>query len=259
MTKTEQLQNNINKYLNKKFINNNNGEYFTVIDYINAKNLTIIFEDGTIKNNVFSGHIKDGKIKNPNINKLSNTIIPSVFNIGYIGIGKWNSKNAYNLYIIWYSMFKRCYSKNNYQSYINCSVAERWHNFQNFAEWCEKNYIDGFQLDKDILIKGNKIYSEETCCFVSSEINKLFLKGDIKRGQYPIGVSYYTINNKYSSMLSINGIEKHLGYYKTPEEAFKVYKKSKEEYIKEIADKYKNEISEKVYQALYNYIVEITD
>ena len=139
----------------------------------------------------------------------------------------------------------------------DCTVDERWHNFQNFAEWYYDNYIEGYHLDKDILFKGNKIYSPETCCFVPQEINKLFTKRQSKRGDYPIGV----ISNK-KRFISIFTKEKkifYLGSFATPEEAFIAYKTEKENRIKEIANKWKGLISDKVYQALINYQVEITD
>lgn len=110
------------------------------------------------------------------------------------------------------------------------------------------------ELDKDILIKGNKIYSPETCVFIPSSINKSFETNKKRRGKCPIGV-YETKDNKYAS--SYKG--KHLGRYQTKEEAFQVYKQFKEKGIKEVADKYKDKIPNKLYEALYKYEVEITD
>ena len=134
--------------------------------------------------------------------------------------------------------------------------TNEWHNFQNFAQWHEENYIEGFVLDKDILQKGNKIYSPENCCFVPNEINVLFTKRQNDRGDLPVGVikSY----NRYIFQLSKNG-KRHRKSYETPEEAFQAYKQAKENYIKEIADKWRGKITEKVYEALYAYKVEITD
>ena len=142
-------------------------------------------------------------------------------------------------------------------SYIGCLVDEEWHNFQNFAEWFEDNYVEGWHLDKDILIKGNKIYSPETCCFVPLEINSLFTKSDKIRGEYPIGVSKK--DKKYQANVNKNSGFIFLGAFNTPEEAFQVYKTAKEDYIKEVADKWRGQITEQVYQAMYSYQVEITD
>jgi len=194
---------------------------------------------------------------------------PSKYNIGYIGIGKFTGgsyvKDSVE-YDYWDGILRRCYSeriKKMRNSYADCSVDEHWHNFQNFGNWFENNYnhkyMKGWCLDKDILIKGNRVYSEKTCCFVPNEINVLFTNGYIRRGEYPKGVSYKPKINKYVAQYQNNGVVTHIGTYNTPEEAFQAYKTVKEAYIKEKADKWRGLITEEVYQAMYNYQVEITD
>ena len=119
-------------------------------------------------------------------------------------------------------------------------------------------------LDKDILVKGNKVYSPETCIFVPKTINSLFTKRQNDRGESVIGTSL-TQNGKYRAYCSLinpkTGKSKyeHLGCYETQEKAFEVYKYYKERNIKEVADYYKDKIPQKLYDALYNYEVEITD
>lgn len=159
-------------------------------------------------------------------------------------------------------MLERCYSKEfhkTHPTYKDCEVCEEWLNFQNFATWYIDNYYvvenQTMCLDKDILYKGNKIYSPDTCIFVPQEINTLFVKRNKSRGKYPIGVYYSKEKNKYRSMLG----KTHLGYFDTPEGAFNVYKKAKERHIKEIADKYKCDIPKKLYEAMYEYKVDIID
>ena len=193
----------------------------------------------------------------------------SVYNVGYLGVGKYNveyRKNNKKCYNTWRRMIERCYSKNykkRYITYKDCTVYERWHNFQNFAEWFEKNYnseiMNGWELDKDILVKGSKVYSESTCSFVPKEINYLFTKRQNKRGDYPIGVNFHIKTKKYRASININGNQKHLKLCNTPEEAFETYKTAKEACIKEVAEKWKGLISDKVYEAMYNYEVEIID
>ena len=116
------------------------------------------------------------------------------------------------------------------------------------------------QLDKDILIKGNKVYSPETCVFVPQNINELFVKRNIDRGIYPIGVHLNKLNNKYIAQCAQGqGKIINLGCFNAPKEAFNVYKLFKEDIIKQIADKYKILIPQKLYNAMYEYEVEITD
>lgn len=118
-------------------------------------------------------------------------------------------------------------------------------------------------LDKDILVKGNKIYSPETCVFVPERINTLFIKKDNDRGVIPVGVR--RVGNKYRARCNYIAIDnknkrKELGTFDTPEDAFyKGYKLFKEDYIKEMAERYKDKIPENIYKALYRYEVEITD
>jgi hypothetical protein len=234
---------------------NNTGLNFTITAYKNSKNCEIQFEDGVIIKNVAYCAIKNGQVKNP--------YTPSVCGEGYMGIGKYVSRHngiktkAYNK---WIDMLKRCYSnklQHRQPSYKGTEVCENWKCFQIFAEWFENNNKEGFDLDKDILFKGNKIYSPETCCFIPREINTAFLKSDMRRGDFLIGVS--KPGKGFRAHLSINGKRVLQGNFKTELEAFKAYKTAKEIEIKRLADKWKSQITDQVYEALYNYQVEITD
>ena len=120
------------------------------------------------------------------------------------------------------------------------------------------------QLDKDIICKGNKIYSPDKCIFVPHRINSLFIKNDALRGDLPIGVGYDKRRSMYRAYCSIikkdgNRITQHVGYYNSPEEAFKGYKRFKEAYIKQIADEYKGKIPQRLYDAMYTWTVEEDD
>lgn len=135
---------------------------------------------------------------------------------------------------------------------------EEWKLFSEFRKWFDNHYIEGWSLDKDILVKGNKVYGPKTCCFVPNEINTFFTKRQNDRGKFVIGVVNKR-NNKYISSISINGHIKHLGCFETEEEAFDAYKEAKEGQAKKLADKYKTQLDPRVYEALYNYNVAITD
>ena len=163
-------------------------------------------------------------------------------------------------YSVWLSMLTRCYNERfllSNETYIGCEVCEEWLDFQNFAKWFNDNYIEGYQLDKDLILKGNKLYSPKTCCFIPQEINLLLVKRKNKRGKYPIGVS--RDKTKMSAHIVIKAKQCYLGNYNTPEEAFNVYKKAKQAHILSIAEEYKDKISTEAYNSLLNYTVSIND
>ena len=116
-----------------------------------------------------------------------------------------------------------------------------------------------WQLDKDILVKGNKVYSAKNCCFVPKEINKLITKANAIRGKLPIGVRLNKRINNYEAYISKNNRFISLGCFKNYIDAFNAYKIEKENYIKEKANKYKGIIDDIVYNVLINNEVEITD
>lgn len=169
------------------------------------------------------------------------------------------------VYKHWHGMICRSYSniwKARHPAYVDCTCVKEWLLLSNFKRWFDdpaNGYQEGYALDKDILVKGNKVYGPDTCCFVPQEINNLMLRKETQRGLYPIGVSRY--GDTYVSRGQIYGRVTHLGSFKTPEAAFLAYKKAKEQYVKELAEKYYKEgkITERVYNALLNYRVEITD
>lgn len=251
--------------MGRKLINREGQTYKTEEGYIlkilkcyDAKNYTIIFSDGTILHNVEYAQIKRGNLHNPNH--------PNVCGVGYYGIGKYNYTNNQKIYTSWQNMIKRCYNEKIQEkqaSYKDVIVCEEWKCFQNFAEWYEDNYnyetMQGWHIDKDILVKGNKIYSPETCCFVPLEINSLFVKNKKVRGGYPIGIHKY--KKRFVAQINKRDNKKrnHIGVFDTPEEAFQAYKVAKESRIKEVAEEYKDQIDPKVYEAMINWKVEITD
>lgn len=113
--------------------------------------------------------VKEGAVKDK--------LMPLVYGVGFIGDGEYGSRGAdEKAHKTWVGMLERCYC-DKYQSrqptYKGCSVCCEWHNFQNFAEWFYNNYVDGFQLDKDIKEKGNKIYCADACLFVSARDNSV--------------------------------------------------------------------------------------
>ena len=185
------------------------------------------------------------------------------------GVG-YNSGGAYKtnehgrptkVYSLWQGMIERCYNPKQLirrPNYVGCTVDERWHDFQVFAIWYDNHpYKDlGYQLDKDILVQGNKLYSPETVCLVPRELNMLFTSATRARGKYPQGVNYYEPLDNYCAAVRANGKSKHLGYFDCQDKAHEVYKKAKEAHVKEMADLWFGNIEPKVYEALMDWKLE---
>ena len=183
-----------------------------------------------------------------------------------IGIDDSTASSNQTAHYKWYRMLERCYSERylaKKPTYRGCCVCDEWLTFSNFEKWFsdpDNGYCERYHLDKDILVKGNKIYSPNTCCFVPQEINSLFIKDNSKRGSLPIGVTN-GYKGSFVAQVNFRSVIQYLGKYDTKEQAFNAYKKEKEVIVKILGDEYYKRvlITEKVYKALLNYKVEIND
>lgn len=173
-------------------------------------------------------------------------------------------------YSLWKDMLCRCYSPTAHKrnpTYASCEVSESFKHFSYFSEWVGKqigfNSIDdsgcNYQMDKDLLLKGNKVYSEAVCVFVPQSINLLLTKHNAARGAHPLGVSWHKQSGCYRAKCMVDGVQQHLGYYSTAKDAFYAYKEFKENLIKRVAREYQDQIDPRVFEALLNYAVEVDD
>lgn len=185
----------------------------------------------------------------------------------YDGLIKINGKHLKS-YEMWGGILDRCYNEEDRvknPTYGDCEISEEWKKYTSFKAFFdnpENGYTDGYAIDKDLISHGNRLYTAEYCCFVPQEINNLILRQDKHRGECLIGVHKPKDSNKYIAQMSkIGKISKHIGSYNTELEAFNAYKKSKEDYLKEMADQYYSEgkITKRVHDALYKYEVLTTD
>ena len=260
------------KYLNdvnykgcvgKLFKSLNSGD-FKIVKYNNSYNVDIQFLKTGFETSVHLGSIRNGSVKDP--------YLPSVYGVGVLGAKYPSTINGVNTkeYELWKRMLERCYSdalKKRYPTYEGCEVSDNFKSYEYFYEWCHKQVgfaNDGngnpFHLDKDLLVKGNKVYSEDSCVFIPSEINSLLIKSTASRGEHLIGVYWNKTNKAFRAMVSKNkGKQEHLGYFNTELEAFNAYKQAKESFVKEQANKWKSQIDERAYEALMNYEVSVDD
>lgn len=228
------------------------GEFCTVVEYKNSRKVYVVFDgyEGKTRE-VRASNLKDGSFKN--------FYRPIIEGVGYLGEGR---KKPYKKGVIsksyraWKNGITRCYgeaSKNN--SYNECSFCEYFLEYQNFAEWYEshESYGLGYHLDKDLLVRGNKIYSPETCTMLPIEINQaigISEIGDLPQGVWKHGYGY-CCGVKYAH----KKLRTYIGFYDTPEEASAAYVKAKEDYIHSLAEKWKGKIEDRAYQALLNWTV----
>ena len=256
-----QQQRNKEKYEGLIFESNHYG-FAKVLTYINNACVEVEFCETGYKTFTNLSQIKSGEVKD--------LLQVSIAGVGMLGKDFKNKDAKTKTYQTWIKMIQRCYSdiKNiRNRTYEDCHISKNFLNFSEFKGWCNSQIgfysFDekgkGFQLDKDILFKGNKIYSEDTCCFIPQEINTLLLTSKRIRGDNPIGVFYHNRDKKYVAKCKVNNKTVHLGYHLTATEAFFAYKEFKESYIKEVANKWKDQIDPRVYEALTSWEVSIND
>ena len=228
---------------------------FEVISIESYKRIFVKFSDTGYEAWAQGGQITDGRI--------SDKLTPTVYGVGILGEIDFNLRGLKS-YKIWHSMMQRCYDKSSdrsirNKSYTDTTVCSEWHYYLNFKSWFDINYIEGYCLDKDLTILGNKEYSESACCFIPNEINCLLIHPRLSNtGIYPVGVHLDSESGKFVAQLSMQGRKrKFLGYHYTPEEAFKAYKEAKEIFIKKVALEYyqQGKINNIIYNNLINYKV----
>ena len=256
------------KYLNDvsykdcvgKILKSKNSGDFKIVKYSDAYDVGIQFINTGFETVARLGDIKNGEVKDP--------YLPSVFGVGVLG-AKYSTRVNDVLtkeYVLWCDMLRRCYSdayKKRKPTYEGCEVSNNFLHYEYFYEWCNEQVgfdNEGWHLDKDLLIKGNKVYSESTCVFIPQEINKVLVKREASRGEYLIGVSWNKKASAFVARVNKNkGKREYLGCFNTEIEAFNAYKTAKEAFVKEQAEKYKPQIDDRAYNALMNYEVNIDD
>lgn len=180
---------------------------------------------------------------------------------------KENGKTTH-IYSIWRGMLLRCYcpvTQAKKPTYIGCSVDERFLKFQSFAEWASMQVgIDkDWQLDKDILIIGNRVYGPDTCVMAPPELNKAMRRAVTRKDGLPIGVTLSQRGKPYRARVYLDNGRCSVGQYDTVQEAYIAHLKVKCKHMRCLADKWRKEIPEKLYDAILGNVAkweaEITD
>lgn len=164
------------------------------------------------------------------------------------GINDLGRENKW--YCVWKGILERCFNEHwlsTHESYRGTTVCDEWLTLSAFSEWCENNggIINELQIDKDVLIPGNKHYSPDTCVFITPALNSLMLMNKKTRSKYGIGVTLD--GNRFQSRIKINNQTVRIGRFDTPIEASFAYIKKKCEVIREAG---RNHLDERVNKAL---------
>lgn len=239
------------------------GTKMIIVEYYSCNNIIVEFQD-EYKTRVSASYqtFKNSEIHNPYDKTLCG--------VGYLGIGKHQTKESgkdSKKYITWKAMIQRCYDENfqiKNPTYKNCSVCDKWHNFQNFGDWFDENFYQVEEeimcLDKDIIMKGNKIYCPEYCCFLPKSINSSFIGKKRSNTNSLLGVVYLEKDDVYQVQCkTINGKRTYLGRFKDKQEAFSVYLSERYKTIRQYIDKYNNYLPNKIKSALLNYEFDMED
>ena len=177
-----------------------------IISYTTSKSVLVRF--------VSTGYEVETNTQNIRTGRIKDRLTKTVHGVGCIGDGKHkptSGRNRTKAYSVWCGIIARCYSVNDrekYKWYNDCSVSAEWLNFQNFADWYEKQpnaNREYFDIDKDVLIHGNRVYSKDACMLVHKDVNYLFLCDNDK--SLPVGVCYDKLANGYRSSCYHSGVE----------------------------------------------------
>ena len=244
------------KYVGEVFKSNNFG-YFEVIEYRAANDVVIRFLQTGWVDTVSLSQVGTGLVKD--------CMQATILSVGIVGNRLSKEEMQHKAFKNWHRILIRCYDEKQQEkqpTYKGCYVSDYFLKYQNFKEWYtqQPNWDNPkYVLDKDLLVKGNKVYSPDTCCFIPVEINSLLTTTNKRRGDTPIGVCVRKKRKGYQACLRINGKDRHLGSFDCPIRAFEAYKVAREAYYKEKAEQWKGKISGEAYEALKNRKVEITD
>lgn len=183
--------------------------------------------------------------------------------LGYVN-GKLKQKRVWicPYYRVWYNMIVRCYSSKFQErnpTYKGCTVSEGWLTFSVFKRWMQCQDWEGKQLDKDLLFEGNKVYSAETCVFVTQMVNSFTIDCGSARGEWLIGVYWNKEKNKFMSRCRnpFTKKQEYLGYFTSELESHQAWVKRKLELAYELAPIQTDErVAKALIEQYTNYKVE---
>lgn len=237
--------------------NNKADHYYKNIYPMNEKQYAAVLErynDGAeITDEVIADIVNDILYKADDwyANKWKRTVL----GIGYLGCNDAEATMDNYIYSKWFNMMQRCYDENTHKLkpyYATCTAEIEWHNFSNYREWHKENAMDDrkVDLDKDVLVQGNTVYSSETCTLIPHFTNTIF---EGRGTDTNITLNHDT--GKYDVIMSVLGKKEEVGAFETEEEARQGYIDYKQDYIRDFAETCKGKVPNKTYEAMMNWKV----
>lgn len=195
-------------------------------------------------------------------NRVKDYMMPTFYDVGYLERPTKNIRDPISNkgLFIWAGMLKRCYNNDLVArpNYEGCRASEKWKSYYNFYLWYKVQvdkgfYQPGYQLDKDLLVIGNKLYSEDTCVFSPFQLNSLLQVKVRSEGNYLPGVNFDKSRSKFKSEVNFKG-KRYYGVRRETElEAFLDYKTVKEQLVREEGAKWKGLLPDRAVDSLMNY------
>lgn len=243
------------KEANPGFIRNKNqyeGLFFStkkwgileVVRYMDNKNVVVRFITTGTERSVSLQSIQQGDVKDWGL--------PTVYGVGILGL-PGVCKTMRRAYKVWTSILFRSYVDEKRADHLKTSLSDEWIYFPNFLEWYNDNYVEGWELDKDLLGEGSRIYSKDTCAFLPREVNQFLVVSKGSEGEISRGFYYNHERNKYVTCFSIKKVNYTHKGFETAKEAQEEFNRFKKETAKHYAEKYRYGLSERAYNKLVNF------
>lgn len=228
-------------------LNSGDCEVINVLD----KKAIVKFCDG-VEVLACKSSIRCGEVWNKNV--------PGVVGVGILGYGDFSFTEHKVAYNKWVGALVRSSSEDfklKNTAYKDCSISADWLNFQKFA----RDYYamhgssnKNWQLDKDVLVKDNKHYSNSTCCLLPQEINCITVRRAKLLGDLPQGVEGH--GNKFIVRAKQGDKRVVLLSTYSLEDAYNCSSENRTNRIRNLALKYKKDLCPKVFESLINYEVD---
>lgn len=209
-----------------------------VIAYNGVMSVTLKFLETGYETSTQSGHILRGNVRD--------RLKPIFYGRGFMGEGPHKGSSKSKAYTTWMGMFNRCYGGVNIP-YLGCEVDPQWYNFQEFAEWCswQLGYDEwSWPLEKDIIVKNNRVYGPEFCAFVPREINSSVVNTKNVRG--------WTETKGGGKFMAHCG-GKYLGTFPTKDIAYQEYITEKKAQMSALCEKWRGLVDNRLLYRLDNY------